>query len=368
MKVIQFVPTLESGGVEQGVLEISQALVNANHESHVVSAGGRLVEQLTNNGTHHHNWDLHKKSLFTFKLVKPLREWILSMNPDILHVRSRMPAWIVWQALKGIPEVNRPALVSTIHGLYSVNFYSAVMSKPMNIITVSKSANEYLTKNYTKSKKKNIKLIYRGINQEEYNQSFAAKDDWLEQWYKKYPDTQNAKLLTIAGRISPLKDFEKILTLAKKVKEHTSHNIKVLIAGEAKDKHQKYLNALKKKIKTMNLEKDVYFLNYRKDVKQIYSISSIVFNTSNKPESFGRSILEPLSLGIPSIGYGRGGVQEILECLYPFGSVEPNDEKGMLEKTLSILDGKSIEIKENTKFLTSKMCKDTIEFYREVSL
>jgi glycosyltransferase involved in cell wall biosynthesis len=118
----------------------------------------------------------------------------------------------------------------------------------------------------------------------------------------------------------------------------------------------------------MNLEKDVHFLNYRKDVKQIYSISSIVFNTSKKPESFGRSILEPLSLGIPSIGYARGGVQEILECLYPFGSVEPNDEKGILEKTLSILDGKSIEIKENAKFLTSKMCKDTIEFYREISL
>jgi hypothetical protein len=92
MKVIQFLPTLESGGVEQGVLEIAKALVDSGHESHVVSAGGRLVDDLVKQGSHHHFWNLHKKSLFTFKLVKPLRKWILSMNPDVLHIRSRMPA------------------------------------------------------------------------------------------------------------------------------------------------------------------------------------------------------------------------------------------------------------------------------------
>ena len=69
-----------------------------------------------------------------------LARWIEEMKADILHVRSRMPAWIVWKALNKIPEQKRPKMVSTIHGLYSVNFYSAVMSKPENIITVSNSA------------------------------------------------------------------------------------------------------------------------------------------------------------------------------------------------------------------------------------
>ncbi|MDA8605364.1 glycosyltransferase, partial [Gammaproteobacteria bacterium] len=202
MKVIQFVPTLDSGGVEQGVLEMSRALVDNNHESHVVSAGGRLVDQLIQNGTHHHTWDLHKKNIFTFKHVKPLRKWIMSINPDIVHVRSRMPAWIVWQALKAIPLNKRPSLVSTIHGLYSVNFYSAIMSKPQNIITVSKAANDYLIKNYTKSSDKNIKLIYRGIDEKEYYQNYKPDQAWLNQWYEMYPDTRNTKLLTIAGRIS----------------------------------------------------------------------------------------------------------------------------------------------------------------------
>ena len=150
MKVIQFVPTLHSGGVEQGVLEIASALIKANHESHVVSAGGRLVETLTSNGSHHHQWNLHKKSFLTLRLIRPLRKWILLMNADILHVRSRMPAWIVWKALQGIPENERPKLISTVHGLHSINFYSAVMTKPDNVIAVSESSKNYIVDNYTK--------------------------------------------------------------------------------------------------------------------------------------------------------------------------------------------------------------------------
>ena len=367
MKVIQFVPTLDSGGVEQGVLEISRALTENHHESHVVSAGGRLVDQLIKDGTHHHKWNLHKKNLFTFRHVKPLRKWIISINPDVVHVRSRMPAWIVWQSLKGIPLNKRPTLVSTIHGLYSVNFYSAIMSKSHNIITVSKSANEYLLKNYPKSSDKNIKLIYRGVDTSQYYKNYKPNQEWLNNWYKDYPDTKDAKLLTIAGRISPLKDFEKIISLAVSIKDKSNHKIKILIAGEAKDKHQKYLNMLKEKIKSLSLEEDIYFLNFRKDIKNIYSISSIVFNTSNKPESFGRSILEPLSLGIPSLGYNRGGVKEILEELYPFGAIDLKKPKQLLEKTLEILDGNNCDIKSNNKFLTSLMCKETLEFYKESS-
>ena len=83
-------------------------------------------------------------------------------------------------------------------------------------------------------------------------------------------------------------------------------------------------------------------------------------------ESFGRSILEPLSIGIPSIGYNRGGVQEILEELYPYGVVEPDDAESMLQKSLSILGGNNTNIKENKKFLKSNMCQETINFYKEI--
>jgi glycosyltransferase involved in cell wall biosynthesis len=278
-----------------------------------------------------------------------------------------MPGWIVWLALKGIHKSERPNLISTVHGLHSVNFYSAVMTKPENIIAVSEASRNYIIKNYTKSQSKNINLIYRGVDDAEYFIGYQPTEDWISEWYKEYPATRSAKLLTIAGRISPLKDFEKIINLAASIKENSSHNIKVLIAGEVKDKHQKYLIKLKKIINYLKLENDIYFLNFRNDIKNIYAISSIVYNTSNKPESFGRSILEPLSIGIPSIGYNRGGVKEILDELYPFGAVDPKDIDSLLLKSLSILDGNDTPIKKNTKFITSEMCQQTLNLYRNIS-
>jgi glycosyltransferase involved in cell wall biosynthesis len=366
MKVIQFIPTLDSGGVEQGVLEISEALIAKGHDSHIVSAGGRMVEVLIKGGAKHHQWNIHKKNLFTLSLVRPLREWIVSMKADIIHVRSRMPAWVVWRALKGIPIDIRPKLISTVHGLHSINFYSAVMTKPDNIIAVSNCSKDYIINNYTKSQSKNIRLIYRGVDNSSYHMDYKPSSSWLSEWYEQYPETHRSKLLTIAGRISPLKDFEKIIYLAKSIKESSSHSFKVLIAGEAKDKHLKYLNKLKNLIKSLDLSDEIYFLNYRKDIKDIFAISNIAFNTSNKPESFGRSVLEPLSLGIPTIGYNRGGVKEILQELYPYGAVEPNNHSDLLDKTLSILNGNNLDIKTNSKFLTSEMCHKTISFYKEI--
>lgn len=288
------------------------------------------------------------------------------MDADVLHIRSRMPAWVVWKAYNGISKAQRPKLVSTVHGLHSVNFYSAVMTKPHNIIAVSKSSKEYIINNYTKSESKNIKLIYRGVDAGYFN-GYKPSDAWMSKWYERYPDTRSKKLLTIAGRISPLKDFKKIIHLAKAIKDESSHEFKVLIAGEAKDKHTKYLEELKSVIHKLGLSDDIYFLNFRKDIKDIYAISSIVYNTSNKPESFGRSILEPLSIGIPSIGYARGGVEEILNELYPYGAITPDDEDELLKKSLSILDGDNSQTNLNTKFLTSQMCDETIKFYKEIS-
>ena len=366
MKVIQFVPTLDSGGVEQGVLEISAALVANGHDSHIVSAGGRLVSTLIKSGAKHHQWNIHKKNLFTLSLVRPLRAWIISMKPDIIHVRSRMPAWIVWRALKGMPINIRPKLISTVHGLHSINFYSAVMTKPDNIIAVSNCSKSYIINNYTKLQSKNIRLIYRGIDNSSYHKDYKPSSSWLSDWYEQYPETYNSKLLTIAGRISPLKDFEKIIYLAKSIKESSSSSFKVLIAGEAKDKHLNYLNKLKILIESLDLSNEIYFLNYRKDIKDIFAISNIAYNTSNKPESFGRSVLEPLSLGIPTIGYDQGGVKEILEELYPYGAVEVNNHEMLVEKSLSVLDGNNTDIKVNTRFITSQMCSDTLSFYKEI--
>ena len=103
LKVVQFLPKLDGGGVERGTLEIARALVKADHESLVVSGGGQLVDQLQREGSQHITWQLGKKSPTTLFKVRKVRNWLRLEKPDIVHVRSRKsssigiyPSWIAF--------------------------------------------------------------------------------------------------------------------------------------------------------------------------------------------------------------------------------------------------------------------------------
>src|SRR5690606_29444586 len=127
MTVVQLLPALESGGVERSTLEIADALVKAGHRAIVVSAGGRLLPRLLALGGEHVTMDVGRKSPLTVAQVRPLRRLLARGDIDLVHVRSRLPAWIARFAMAGIPAPRRPRLVSTVHGLNSPSRYSAVM-------------------------------------------------------------------------------------------------------------------------------------------------------------------------------------------------------------------------------------------------
>ncbi|MDQ3511058.1 MAG: glycosyltransferase, partial [Pseudomonadota bacterium] len=129
LTVMQLLPSLDSGGVERSTLEIADALVREGHRSMVVSAGGRLLPQLLASGAEHAVLDIGRKSLWTLRQIAPLRELIRSEQVDIVHARSRLPAWLAVLALHGLPATARPRLVTTVHGLNSPSRYSAVMTR-----------------------------------------------------------------------------------------------------------------------------------------------------------------------------------------------------------------------------------------------
>jgi len=87
-------PALESGGVEKGTLEVGNYLVRNGHRSIVISAGGRLVAQLEREGSEHIAWPVGAKRLSTLGYIWRVRELLAREKPDILHLRSRLPAWI----------------------------------------------------------------------------------------------------------------------------------------------------------------------------------------------------------------------------------------------------------------------------------
>ena len=124
LTVLQLLPALESGGVERGTVEIAQALVEHGHRALVMSAGGRLIAQLQTLGAEHTTWPIGKKSFKTLLLVNRLRQFFIDQKIDIVHARSRVPAWIAWLAWREMNPLTRPRLVTTVHGLYGVNLYS----------------------------------------------------------------------------------------------------------------------------------------------------------------------------------------------------------------------------------------------------
>ena len=128
LNVAQLLPALNGGGVERGAVEVAGELVRRGHRSLVISAGGRLVPELVGAGSEHLAWPLGVKSPLTLRWVQPLRRWLAAQRIDILHARSRLPAWIGWLAWRGMDPATRPRFVTTVHGLYSVSRYSAIMT------------------------------------------------------------------------------------------------------------------------------------------------------------------------------------------------------------------------------------------------
>ena len=171
LTVVQMLPALNSGGVERGTIDLSFALIKNGFRSIVISSGGRLKQELSEHGAEHVNWSVGKKSLFTFKYVFFVRDFLLKEKVDVLHLRSRLPAWIGYLAWLSIPKNKRPILVTTVHGPYSVNRYSEVMTKGEAVIAVSKTIKKYVLENYKKVKESEISVVYRGIDTKNFFQN-----------------------------------------------------------------------------------------------------------------------------------------------------------------------------------------------------
>ena len=176
LSVMQLLPALESGGVERGTLEIAEALVAAGHESLVVSGGGRLVRGLTAAGSEHVHMPVGQKSLRVLACVGQLRQLIRNRQPDIVHARSRLPAWVAWQALK--PLQAAPAFVTTLHGLNSVSRYSGIMTRGERVIAVSESCRDYWLQHYRNLDAERVSVINRGIDPVAFPYGYKPSGAW----------------------------------------------------------------------------------------------------------------------------------------------------------------------------------------------
>lgn len=364
MKVMQLLPELNSGGVERGTLEIAKALVTAGHQSLVVSNGGRMVQQLESEGSQHLSLAIHKKSLASLWQIRPLRQLILQHQPDILHVRSRVPAWLTHFALKGIPAAQRPHLISTVHGFYSINRYSAIMTRAEKVIAVSDSVVDYIHHNYPACPAQDIVRIYRGIDPKAFPHHYQPSAQWLQKTFQDYPQLEHRFLICLPGRITRLKGHETLIELIYELrKKHPQ--LHAVVVGGADPKKAAYLDEIENKISNLGLSNDITFVGHRSDIREWLALSDVVLSLSSQAETFGRTALEALSLGTPVIGWKRGGVAEILSQLYPQGLIEVDDLDCMQMQLAHHIEQRQ-HVAPVQQFSLRQMCDQTLALYQRV--
>ncbi len=363
LTVVQLIPAMQSGGAERTALEIGRALVQAGHRSVVISAGGRLVEQLLAEGSEHITLDLGRKSLRTLTRLGALRRLLRELKPDIVHARSRLPAWMGWWALKGM--MPRPHFVTTVHGFNSPGRYSAILLRGERVVVVSQTLRDYVLSHYRWLEPARVRVVPRGIDPAAFPYGHRPDDAWQKAFFAEFPALAGAPLLTMPARGTRLKGHHDAIELLADLKRR-GIEARLLLLGVIEPGREAYVAELQELIRVRGVTSQVVLAPPRDDIRDIYAVSALVLQLSNKPESFGRTVIEALSLCRPVLGYAHGGVGELLAELYPAGRVPQGDRERLVERAAELLRV-SPSISPLHGYRLTDMQQATLALYEEVS-
>lgn len=369
LTVMQLLPELNSGGVERGTLEMGRYLVQQGHRSIVVSGGGRLVEQLETDGSLHISRTIGSKSPFSLLQILPMRNLIRKQQVDVLHLRSRMPAWIGYLAWKSIPEKKRPLLVTTFHGFYSVNSYSAIMTKGDGVIAVSESIRKHILDKYQRDK--NVRLIFRGVDAEAFDPGNVTQER-IDNLCRAWRINRTIPTLMLPCRLTRWKGQEIFLQSLLKIKEN---RYQALLVGGVEE-NPGYTAELQEFIIKNNIEDRVQLVGYCNDMPAALLIADIVLSTSSsEPEAFGRITVEAMAMGKPVIATAHGGSLEtvidgetgwLIPPSDPFALAEAIEQALRMKKSDLAVMGEKGRVRVNKNFTALTMCRDTVSFYQEL--
>ncbi|MEP6882352.1 MAG: glycosyltransferase [Dokdonella sp.] len=365
LRVVQLIPALVSGGAERSALEIGRALVEAGHESIVVSGGGRLVEQLVAEGSRHVELPIGRKSLRTLTLVPRLRAVLAEAGADIVHARSRLPAWLGWHAIRGLPAP-KPHFVTTVHGLNSPGWYSSIMARGDRVICVSNLVRDHVLRHYRSTSPQRLVLIPRGVDADEFPFGHQPDDEWRARFFEEYPQLDGAPLLTLPARGTRLKGHADAIELLADLKDR-GVEARLLLLGAREPGREAYVAELEALAAKLKVDDHLVISRPRADVRDVMAVSTLILQLSNQHESFGRTVIEALSLCRPVLGYAHGGVGELLTDLYPAGRVPPGDRARLAERAADLMRA-APAIQPLTRYRLSDMQEATLALYHELAI
>jgi glycosyltransferase involved in cell wall biosynthesis len=375
ISILQVLPALNTGGVERGTVDIAAALAKNNIRSFIASSGGHLVSKLYHLKTEHFCIPSLKSKnpimiIFNaFRLAKIIEKHTI----QIVHARSRAPAWSAYLAAK----MTKRVFITTFHGTYNINFpkdlkkkYNSIMTKGERIIAVSEFIKKHIIDNYAIDPEK-IKVIHRGVDLGSFSENNISGQRLIDM-KAKTPIPDDKFIIAMPGRITKWKGhkiiFEALAQLNRK-------DVCCLVIGDVNQK-PKYYQELQSFIKEKKIEDQVIFTGDIKDMPTIYKLSDLVVAPSIEPEAFGRIPIEAQAMGKIIIASDIGGFQETIIDKKTGFLFESGDSKELSNiiaqvitmplKTKTQMSKDAIENAKN--FSLDKMQEETLKLYRKCCL
>lgn len=372
--VLQVLPALVQGGVERTAVDISGAVVKAGGRAIVVSAGGPMVHEVTRARAEHIILPVDSKNPFVmYANVAKLVRIIIENKVDIVHARSRAPAWSAWAAARrtGI------SFITTFHGTYSLGGhlkrrYNAIMIRGQRVIANSSFIAGHIRRNYGVEAAK-LKIIHRGVDLERFDaQKVSAQrviglaDEWRLQ--------DGMPVVMLPGRLTRWKGQTVFIKAIAALVARGRADIRCLLVGSHQGR-QDYRRELEKLISENGLNEIVRIVENCTDMPAAYMLTDVVVSASTDPEAFGRVVPEAQALGRPVIATDHGGARETVipgktGWLVPPGDVEALSDA--IEHVLSLDEqarkGLALQAAENVRrrFSKTAMCAKTLAVYDDV--
>lgn len=369
MKVMRLLSSLKHDESERGIFHLGRALVKRGHTSIIVSSADKeheLVKRLERDGNIYHQLSLEKKSWMALRQIWPLRQLIEKYQPDIIHLHSRTPAWILHWALKGAKLKHKPKLVSTMYGFYPLNNYSRALLNVDCTITVSDSVSEYLLQGIKEVKKppRSIIRIYRGVDTRNFPYRYNPSVYWIHRTFAEYPELEHKKWLLFPTVIGQEYGQEWLIDILGNLSEDFP-NLHIIIMDEDSRRdvvHEEFMQ----RVNALGLRDKFTFIGTkRNDMREWLAAANLVLGLANQPESIGINVLQAIHLGTPVVGWNKAAFHEILKPLYPQGLIKEETAYALCKVIRNQLEN-VMRPPITDKFTMQQMIYETLAVYRKL--
>jgi len=379
IKVLQVIPRLGIGGAETGCYDLAHFLPEHGCKSYIATSGGGLLKFIDKKKVKVFKLPVHSKNplliLFNAIIIFFI---IIIYNINIVHARSRAPAWSCFLATK----LTFRKFVTTFHGTYNFKnrlkkFYNSIMVRSDLVIAGSNFIFSHINNNYGNfflGNKKKLLVIFRGINTNYYNPQKLLPIK-LEKFSKQNNIDRNKFIILLPGRLTYWKGqkifIEAIKILSEKNDIPPFQSI-ILGSDQGRSVYKKKLLDLTQQYR---LNKLIKFINHCEEMPVVYGISNLVCSCSTEPEAFGRVSIEAQSMQIPIIASNIGGSIETIvkdKSGHLFENNDPADLANciasLMQKDYNSLKSIGLEGRKNVlkKFDVDKMCQTTFTEYKKL--